>query len=68
MKNHTRRHGIVALAVYATLVTAACGADTGTARNGASAAADEVDAGRTIDVAMYTDSSGSYFRPNEVED
>lgn len=73
MKTHTRRHGIMALAVSAVLVAAACGKDTGAAGGRASAAtdqepaADEADAGRTIDVAMFTDSSGSYFRPNEIE-
>lgn len=73
MNTHTRRHVIMALAVSAVLVAAACGKDTGTADGRASAAtdqepaADEVDAGRTIDVAMVTDSSGSYFRPNEIE-
>ena len=73
MKNHSRRIGIAAFAISATLVATACGKDTRSAGNGASAAADQkpagdqTGAGKTIVVALYSDSSGNYFKPNEIE-
>ena len=73
MRNSTRRHGIVAAAICALLGVAACGKDTKSAGNGTSAAADQqpagdqAGAGRTIAIAMYSDSSGNYFKPNEIE-
>ena len=73
MRDYTRRHGIVAFAICATLGAVACGKDTRSAGNGASAGAEQQPAGeragtgRTIAVAMYSDSSGNYFKPNEIE-
>ncbi len=75
MKDHTRRRGIVALAICATLVTAACGKETKNEAKGAPAAEEQkhegggehAATGRTIVVELYSDANGNYFKPNEIE-
>ena len=73
MKKNNIRHRVMAVAICVPLVVTACGKDTKSAGNGASAAAeqkpagDQAGAGKTIVVGLYSDSSGNYFKPNEIE-
>ena len=68
----TTRRGLAALTIAAAILAAACGKDTKPG-SGATAAAGEkpkeagATSGHTIVVELYTDSSGNYFKPAEIE-
>ena len=76
MTSITRCNGMVALALCASVATAACSKDTGRAETkapdlsaaaGQAPAGDQAAGGRTIVVEAYTDAAGNYFKPNEIE-
>lgn len=71
MKSSTVRHVARAAAICLAIVTVACGKDTRSAGNGASAVAEPKPAapaatGRVIVVEAYSDANGNYFKPAEV--
>lgn len=72
MKNWIHRHGVRTALICAALFAIACGKDTKSAGNGATASAERKSEGEheekgdTIVVEAYSDANGNYFKPSEV--